>query len=164
MRHSIIRPLLGASGGVLHEQTGRLFLCARCQAQVLVCSQCDHGQRNCAAGCGDMTRLSLQREAGMRYQQGHAGRHKHASQFPGYPCQCCAAWQRITSGNLARFTVPIAMQSYRLGVHRALRHRHCPQRRAYAGLALPLLPVTVSGASAPMFLPHIRWWCDGRCP
>lgn len=35
----------GAAGGVLHEQTDRLFLCARCQAQVQVCSQCDGGQR-----------------------------------------------------------------------------------------------------------------------
>ena len=65
----------------MHEQTGRLFLCARCQAQVLVCSQCDRGQRYCAAGCADITRLSLQREAGKRYQQGRAGRHKHASRM-----------------------------------------------------------------------------------
>ena len=152
----------------MHEQTGRLFLCAHCQAQVLVCSQCDRGQRYCAAGCADITRLSLQREAGKRYQQGRAGRHKHASrmhlwrpapgcrskdsdasQFHGHPCRCCTARQRITPGNPARFTAPIAMQPYRLGVHCAQRHHQHSQRRACAGLALPLLPVTVSGAGAP---------------
>ena len=65
----------------MHDQTGRLFLCARCQAQVLVCSQCDRGQRYCARGCADITRLSRQREAGKRYQQSRTGRHKHAARM-----------------------------------------------------------------------------------
>ena len=57
-------------------------------------------------------------------------------------------WQRITIGNPARFTAPIAMQPYRLGVHHSLRHRQHPQRRAGSCLVLPLVPVTVSGAGA----------------
>lgn len=65
----------------MHEQTGRLFLCARCQAQVLVCSPCDRGQRYCASGCADITRSNRQREAGQRYQQSRAGRHKHAARM-----------------------------------------------------------------------------------
>jgi hypothetical protein len=36
--------------------TGRLFLCARCQAQVLVCSRCDRGQIYCAQGCAQTAR------------------------------------------------------------------------------------------------------------
>lgn len=63
----------------MHDQTGRLFLCARCHCQVLVCSPCDHGQRYCASGCADITRQCRQREAGKRYQQGRAGCHKHAA-------------------------------------------------------------------------------------
>ena len=63
------------------ELPARLFLCARCQAQVLVCSQCDRGQRYCAAGCADMTRQTRQREAGSRYQKGRSGRHKHAARM-----------------------------------------------------------------------------------
>ena len=62
----IIRLWLSGAGDVLHEQTGRLFLCARCQAQVLVCSQCDRGHRYCANGCVNITRRSRQREAGER--------------------------------------------------------------------------------------------------
>ncbi|MDD2808971.1 hypothetical protein [Rhodoferax sp.] len=41
------------------------------------------------------------------------------------------------------------MQPYSLGVHCALRHRQYPHRHAGTGLALPLVPVTVSGAGAP---------------
>ena len=65
----------------MHEQTGRLFLCARCQAQVLVCSQCDRGHRYCANGCAYITRRSRQREASNRYQQSRTGRHKHAARM-----------------------------------------------------------------------------------
>jgi hypothetical protein len=65
----------------LHDQTGRLFLCARCQAQVLVCSHCDRGQRYCANGCANLTRRTRQREAGERYQQSRIGRHKHAARM-----------------------------------------------------------------------------------
>ena len=65
----------------MHDQTGRLFLCARCQAQVLVCSQCDRGHRYCANGCANITRRSRQREASNRYQQSRTGRHKHAARM-----------------------------------------------------------------------------------
>lgn len=62
----------------MRDQPARLFLCARCRVQVLVCSHCDRGQRYCAGGCAGTTRQALQREAGRRYQQGRAGRFKHA--------------------------------------------------------------------------------------
>ena len=80
----------------MHEQTGKLFLCASCQAQVLVCSQCDRGQRYCAAGCADITRFSLQREAGKRYQQGRAGRHKRASRMLQWRKRQAAATKIVT--------------------------------------------------------------------
>jgi hypothetical protein len=152
----------------LHKQTGRLFLCARCQTQVLVCGPCDRGQRYCATGCADITRLNLQTRgwqalsAGSRRvpqtrisyapvapTPGCRSKDSDASQFPCHPRRCCTARQRIATGNPARFTTPITMQPYRLGVQRALRYRQYPQRRACTGLALPLFPVTVSGAGAP---------------
>lgn len=37
------------------DQSARLFLCACCRIQVLVCRQCDRGQRYCADGCADIT-------------------------------------------------------------------------------------------------------------
>ena len=60
------------------DQTVRLFLCACCRVQVLVCRQCDRGQRYCAHGCAATTRQALQRESARRYQRGRAGRFKHA--------------------------------------------------------------------------------------
>lgn len=80
----------------MHVQTGRLFLCARCQAQVLVCSQCDRGQRYCNSGCADITRLSRQREAGNRYQQSRAGRHKHAERMHQWRKRRAAATKIVT--------------------------------------------------------------------
>ena len=80
----------------MHEQTGRLFLCARCQAQVLVCSQCDRGQRYCNSGCADITRLSRQREAGNRYQQSRTGRHKHAQRMHQWRKRRAAATKIVT--------------------------------------------------------------------
>jgi hypothetical protein len=53
--------------------TGRLFLCARCQAQVFVCSHCARGQIYCAQGCVPQTaRRNAQRAAGRPIRPGGA--------------------------------------------------------------------------------------------
>ena len=62
----------------MDDQSARLFLCACCRVQVLVCRQCDRGQRYCADGCAATTRQALQRDCARRYQRGRAGRFKHA--------------------------------------------------------------------------------------
>lgn len=54
--------------------SGRLFLCARCRVQVLICSHCDRGQRYCAEGCAWEARHQSQREAGRRYGRSRDGR------------------------------------------------------------------------------------------
>ena len=56
----------------------RLFLCARCRAQVLICSHCDRGQIYCARGCAQTARREAQRAAGRRYQASRRGRVNHA--------------------------------------------------------------------------------------
>lgn len=61
------------------DQSARLFLCACCRIQVLVCRQCDRGQRYCAGACAATRRQVLQRGAGRRYQRSRAGRFKHAA-------------------------------------------------------------------------------------
>jgi hypothetical protein len=60
------------------DQSARLFLRACCRVQVLVCRQCDRGQRYCAGGCAATTRRALQRACAQRYQRSRAGRFKHA--------------------------------------------------------------------------------------
>jgi hypothetical protein len=58
---------------------GRLFLCARCRAQVLVCPCCDRGQTYCAGGCAQEARHQAQRAASRRYQATRRGRVNHAA-------------------------------------------------------------------------------------
>lgn len=60
------------------DKPARFFLCGRCTRQVVICSDCDRGNRYCARGCAGQTRRELQREAGVRYQDSRVGRVKHA--------------------------------------------------------------------------------------
>jgi hypothetical protein len=56
----------------------RLFLCARCRSAVVICSDCDRGQRYCSADCSRQARTCAQRAAAKRYQDSRKGRHAHA--------------------------------------------------------------------------------------
>jgi hypothetical protein len=63
------------------EASCRMFLCARCRSQVLVCRRCDRGQIYCVGTCAQEGRRDRQREARRRYQatprgRGHACRTK----------------------------------------------------------------------------------------
>jgi hypothetical protein len=76
LTHCGVRPDLASDGTC--GGTARFFLCARCQAQVLICSACDRGQIYCAASCAGLARRERQRAAGQRYQTSHRGRVAHA--------------------------------------------------------------------------------------
>jgi hypothetical protein len=72
------RGRLCASGPAPAKAPARLFVCARCRAQVLICSCCDRGQIYCAGGCAQAARYRAQRAAGQRYQTSRRGRLTHA--------------------------------------------------------------------------------------
>ena len=61
------------------EIEGRLFLCAGCRAQVLLCSRCDRGNRYCDRTCWRRVHDAARREAADRYQRSYRGRHAHAA-------------------------------------------------------------------------------------
>lgn len=65
--------------GVRMDRPARLFLCARCRTQVLLCSHCDRGQRYCSAACSRQARDAAQRDAAQRYQRSRRGRMAHAA-------------------------------------------------------------------------------------
>ena len=147
----------------MHEQTGRLFLCSRCQAQVLVCSQCDRGQRYCNSGCADITRLSRQREAGNRYQQSRAGRHKHAARMHQWRKRRAAAAKIVThhgsQGPPADAVLPgnesltaISPDSQPLSP--------CSPKTSEA-IAVSATANTHSAMLAPVWRCH---WCQSPCP
>jgi hypothetical protein len=59
--------------------SARLFLCARCRCQVVLCSACDRGQRYCGRACSRQSRDTAKRSAARRYQHSHRGRVAHAA-------------------------------------------------------------------------------------
>ena len=142
----------------MHDQTGRPFLCARCQAQVLVRIQCDRGQRYCANGCANISRRSLQREAGERYQQSRAGRHKHAAR------KRCAALAKIVMYHGSQVpltdTVLTANES-----PPAISPDSQPQSPcssiASESIALSATANTQISMTAPLWRCH---WCQSPCP
>lgn len=64
--------------GVCMDQPARLYLCARCRVQVILCSRCDRGNRYCGRPCWHEARAEARRQAAQRYQSSWGGRIAHA--------------------------------------------------------------------------------------
>jgi hypothetical protein len=60
------------------DRPGRLFLCARCRVQVVLCSHCDRGNRYCGRVCRRLARDAARRASASRYQRSWRGRLAHA--------------------------------------------------------------------------------------
>ena len=58
--------------------SARMFQCARCHCQVIVCRHCDRGNVYCANGCADLARSASLRRAAKRYRSTRRGRHSNA--------------------------------------------------------------------------------------
>ena len=78
-----VRPRL-CSGAEETDASARLYLCARCRAQVLICSCCDRGNIYCERGCAAESRRTRQRASGQRYQRSLGGRRNHAARAKRY--------------------------------------------------------------------------------
>ena len=66
------------------DPSARLYHCARCHHQVIICSHCDRGNIYCTHGCAKTVRRISVRAAGKRYQQTHRGRLMHAARQRRY--------------------------------------------------------------------------------
>jgi hypothetical protein len=66
------------------EPTARLFNCARCRRQVMLCSHCDRGNLYCGRGCAQQARRESLSAAGQRYQRSRRGRFCHAERQRRY--------------------------------------------------------------------------------
>jgi hypothetical protein len=60
------------------DQPARLYVCARCRVQVILCSRCDRGNRYCGRQCRHQAREQARRETAQRYQRSWRGRIVHA--------------------------------------------------------------------------------------
>ena len=65
------------------EANARLYNCAKCHSQVIICSRCDRGNIYCPT-CSQSARSQSLKAAGQRYQKTTAGRHKHAERQKRY--------------------------------------------------------------------------------
>ena len=66
------------------EANARLFNCARCSRQVIICSCCDRGNIYCCYECSQLARKQSLSDAGQRYQNSSTGKHKHACRQKSY--------------------------------------------------------------------------------
>ena len=79
-------------------ETARVFNCAHCDRQVVICRHCDHGNRYCGRDCAQAARRASRRAAGARYQRSRPGRMKHAQRQRRYRRR----WRKVThQGSLA---------------------------------------------------------------
>ena len=66
------------------QSSARLFSCARCRCQVVICSHCDRGNLYCGKRCSETARSQSRREASKRYQRTRRGRLAHADRQRRY--------------------------------------------------------------------------------
>ncbi len=66
------------------KKTARFYSCVRCYCQVVLCSDCDHGNIYCGTGCAQQARRESLRAAGQRYQNTFNGRRHHAARQQRY--------------------------------------------------------------------------------
>ena len=66
------------------QSSARLFNCARCRCQVVICSHCDRGNIYCGKRCSEIARRHSRREASGRYERTRRGRFAHAERQRRY--------------------------------------------------------------------------------
>lgn len=66
------------------EPSARLFHCARCHCQVIICRRCDRGNVYCFKGCAGEARKRCLRDANARYRRSHRGRLANAARQRRY--------------------------------------------------------------------------------
>lgn len=81
--YSVVRPLFLFANRKM-KVSARIYNCARCGCQVVLCSHCDRGNIYCLDGCSTQARRETLREAGKRYQETIAGRLNNAKRQAQY--------------------------------------------------------------------------------
>ncbi len=66
------------------QSSARLYSCCRCQAQVIICSQCDRGHRYCTGQCAADARSASLKRASEKYRSTRSGRINNAARQKCY--------------------------------------------------------------------------------
>jgi len=64
--------------------SARRYHCARCQAPVLICSDCDRGHIYCFNGCRELAQKERGKRKAKRYQSSRRGRRNNAQRQSDY--------------------------------------------------------------------------------
>jgi len=117
------------------EPFARLYQCARCHHQVVICSECDRGNLYCAGGCARAARTGSLRAAGRRFLFGRGSRrHRRV------PCRCGgvprtiggprSALQGCRRPSGARPTTARTQNAAPAADHSPVSHTRSPSRQA----------------------------------
>ena len=136
--------------------SARLFLCAGCRAQALICSCCDRGQIYCAGECGPLARRRGQRAAGARYQTSRRGRRAHAERARRYRARREKVTHHGSPAPAPDDCLPPGSRMIASGV------TNLDERLPAAGLALPLVWAALCGSRPPGFFAPPRPPSDQR--
>ncbi|QTB53408.1 hypothetical protein [Burkholderia pseudomallei] len=144
--------------------TGRLYLCARCRAQVFICRRCDRGNRYCRNCAADVRRDRV-REAGRRYQRTRRGRVAHATRSKRYR----ARRNKVThQGSLGTATDGVLQpdRDAAVALANAAAHSAAPLPLICHGCGGLLLPLVRTGFVRRRGPRHVRseGASFGRCP
>ena len=85
-------------------RSARLFLCARCRDQVLLCPHCDRGQVYCSRACSVASRHERRRHAAQLYQDSRGGRLKHAARAACWRARRRSLRQASAAGDVNKVT------------------------------------------------------------
>ncbi len=142
--------------------SARVFTCARCRRQVVICSHCDRGNRYCGPSCAHSARRHAQREAAQRYQRTRRGRFAHAARQRRYRQRANVTHQGSAPRAAEATLPPTSGRAGRAGaeVGAGYRCHRCGRpcspflrlgflRRGPTSPALPLPPPRRAGAQAP---------------
>ena len=135
------------------DRPARLFLCAGCRVQVVLCSRCDRGNRYCSRTCWRQTHDLARREAACRYQRSRGGRLRHAARSQRWR-------QRTALRGAEGHGTPITDHADADATHK-VTHQGCPPWVAAAPLAActPDIASTTAAPSAhPPASPAVRRW------
>jgi hypothetical protein len=132
------------------DPSARLYHCARCHCQVMVCRRCDRGHVYCAKGCAQQARRDSLQRAGARYRSSRRGRlnnaerqrrfrarHQKVTHHRSVPQAAPAVLPGNVEGRLsARVDAPTTIHCHHCGCEvdpflrrdylRTHRHRHPP--------------------------------------
>ena len=115
------------------ERPARLFLCVGCCTQVVLCSQCDRGNRYCGRACWRQAHDLARREAASRYQRSRRGRVQHAARSRRWR-------QRVARGDDA-------------DAEHNVTHQGCPTGMAAAPLAACTSDIRSIAPDTPASMP-----------